>query len=195
MRRRRRPIRRPGFPGRKKPGRAAHRTRAQRELNRAHHLMEKGDYANAAELFERLARVAYDKGMLRQAPRLFLQTGKAYVLAGDLQQGQDNLRQGLEILAKSKKWQILYNAGTRVVEELEQWGHNDLAAEFKTWLEKILPETAEGYQKVQPSIRGGKRPQLPLTCPSCGGPIRPDDVEWLDATTAECPFCGSGMRE
>jgi len=156
--------------------------------------MEKGDYVNAADLFERLARSAYDKGMLRQAPRLFLQTGKAYILAGDKVNGSDNLRQGLEILAIAEKWQILHNAGSRVVDELEQWGHDDLANQFKDWLNQTLPGGRDNFKHVNQDIRG-QHPQLPLTCPSCGGPIRPDDVEWLDATTAECPYCGSGLRE
>jgi len=172
---------------------AAPRNRAHKELERAHHLMERGNYANAAELFERLARTAYDKGKLRQAPRLFLQAGKANILAGDLQQGEEMLRQGLEILALSQKWQFLNNAGARVIDELEQWGHSDLAAEFKTWLEETLPEGRDSYHQAMGSNRG-QRPQLPLTCPSCGGPIRPDDVEWLDARTAECPYCAGGLR-
>jgi hypothetical protein len=197
MRRKRRPpMRRPMRPrgGKPGPGMAAPRNRAHRELERAHLLMEKGDYANAAELFERLARTAYDKGRLRQAPRLFLQTGKAYILAGDSDRGSENLRQGLSILVSAQKWQILHNAGNRVVEELEQWGHNDLAAEYKTWLDETLPGGTQSYKEINQGIRG-QRPQLPLTCPSCGGPIRPDDVEWLDATTAECPYCGGGLRE
>lgn len=173
---------------------AAPRKRAHKELERAHHLMERGKYANAAELFERLARAAYDKGILRQAPRLFLQAGKANILAGDLQQGEEMLRQGLEILATSQKWQILNNAGSRVIDELEQWGQSDLARKFEKWLEETLPGGSDNYPQARGSIRE-QRPPLPLTCPSCGGPIRPDDVEWLDARTAECPYCGGGLRE
>lgn len=196
MRRRRRPpMRRPMHPRRPaRPGMAAPRNRAHKELERAHHLMERGDYANAAELFERLARNAYDKGKMRQAPRLFLQAGKANILAGDLQQGEHMLRQGLEIIATAQKWQILHNAGNRAIDELEQWGHSELAADFKKWLDETLPGGSVSFRQAQGLIRE-QRPQLPLTCPSCGGPIRPDDVEWLDARTAECPYCGSGLRE
>ena len=165
--------------------------RAHRALQRAHRSMENADYANAAEIFERLARGAHDRGILRQAPRLYMQAGRAHMLAGNTEQGADLLRQGLSIFAGAQRWGHLHQAGSRVVDELEQWGHTDLAKEFSDWLKETLPEKPETYQHagMQKS-----RPQLPIHCPSCGGPIHADDVEWLDATTAECPYCGSGMR-
>ncbi|MBL7164178.1 MAG: hypothetical protein ISS57_16410 [Anaerolineales bacterium] len=165
--------------------------RAHRALQRAHRLMENGDYVNAADIFERLARGAHDRGMLRQAPRLYLQAGRAHMLAGDSDRGADLLRQGLNIFAEAQRWPQLHQAGQRVMDELEQWGHTDLAAEFDGWLKGILPEKPEAYQHAGTPAR---RPQLPVHCSSCGGPIRADDVEWLDATTAECPYCGSGVR-
>jgi len=165
--------------------------RAHRALQRAHRSMENGDYANAAEIFERLARGAHDRGILRQAPRLYLQGGRASILAGNTDKGADLLRQGLNIFAEAQRWGHLHQAGTRVVEELEQWGHSDLAQEFDGWLKGILPEKPEAYQRP---TKAASRPQLPIHCPSCGGPIRADEVEWLDATTAECPYCGSGVR-
>jgi hypothetical protein len=37
----------------------------------------------------------------------------------------------------------------------------------------------------------GKPAQLPPQCPKCGGNIRRDEVEWIDATSAACDYCGS----
>jgi len=153
--------------------------------------MENGNYANAADIFERLGRGAHDLGMLRQAPRLYLQAGRAYILAGESDRGADFLRQGLNIFAETQSWEQLDRAGQRVVDDLTQWGHTDLAQEFDTWLKGITPERPETYRRAAASTR---RPQLPIHCPSCGGPIRADDVEWMDAATAECPYCGSGVR-
>jgi len=153
--------------------------------------MENADYANAADIFERLARGAHDRGILRQAPRLYLQAGRAHMLAGNTDQGVDLLRQGLNIIAGAQRWSQLHQVGSRVVDELEQWGHSDVAQEFDTWLKGVLPEKPETYQSAG-RLKG--KPQLPIHCPSCGGPIRSDDVEWLDANTAECPYCGSGVR-
>jgi hypothetical protein len=150
--------------------------------------MEKGDFANAAELFERLAQSAYDRGMLRQAPGLYLQTGRAYALAGNLEKGADFLRQGLQIIADGQHWHHLRQAGQRVVAELNQWNQPELAQEFESWLQNMLPEQISTPNAVTP------RGKLPLKCPSCGGPVRPDEVEWLDQHTGECPYCGSAIR-
>jgi hypothetical protein len=38
------------------------------------------------------------------------------------------------------------------------------------------------------------RGHLPPTCPQCGGPLRADEVDWIDSASAECPYCGSGVR-
>ncbi len=189
MRRRRRP----GVPMRRRRpmGPPPEHNRARRALQRAHRSMENGNYANAAEIFERLARAAHDRGILRQAPRLYLQAGRANVLAGNTEKGSDLLRQGLNIFADSQRWGHLHKTGERVVEELEQWGHPEIAKEFEQWIKDTLPEMPEAYQ---PSEKAVSRPQLPIHCPSCGGPIRADEVEWLDTSNAECPYCGSGVR-
>ncbi|RME06812.1 MAG: hypothetical protein D6803_05540 [Anaerolineae bacterium] len=168
------------------------RPRAQRALQRAHRLMENGEYANAADLFVMLAQGAQDLGRTPQAARLFLQGGKACLLAGQRQRGRDLLHRGLDLLAQAGMWAKVHQAGERIVTELEGWGETEMADEFRQYLEKNLPESAEVYRqraKQQPA-----RPSLPLHCPSCGGPVRPDEVEWLDDNTAECPYCGSGLR-
>ncbi len=168
------------------------RPRAHRALQRAHRLMESGDYANASDIFEMLAQGARDRGLLRQAPRLYLQAGKASLLGGQRARGVELLRAGLTLLAESQRWAQLHQASTRVIDELEQWGETELAEEFRQWLHTQLPEDEAAYQ--QRAAQAPRRPPLPLHCPSCGGPVRPDEVEWLDATTAECPYCGSGIR-
>ena len=35
---------------------------------------------------------------------------------------------------------------------------------------------------------------LPPTCPQCAGPLRSDNAEWIDATSVECPWCGSTVK-
>ena len=36
-----------------------------------------------------------------------------------------------------------------------------------------------------------QRGSLPAKCDGCGAPLVPDEVEWHDAHTAECPYCGT----
>ena len=37
-------------------------------------------------------------------------------------------------------------------------------------------------------------PVLPARCGQCGALIRTDEIEWIDAQTAECAYCGSPIR-
>ena len=160
-------------------------------LQRAHRLMEVGDHANAAVIFERLARGAHDRGILNTAPHLFLQAARANLLAEKTDRGLTMMCQGLEILAKSKRWLALQRAGRRSVEELTVWGLSRQAEELADWLEKTLPkDTLEARLNQVQSHRG----QLPLKCQNCGGTLRSDEVEWIDRDTASCPYCGSAIR-
>jgi hypothetical protein len=38
------------------------------------------------------------------------------------------------------------------------------------------------------------RGRLPAHCPDCGAPARSDAVEWIDATSAECAYCGGIIK-
>jgi len=185
MRRRRRPALRrlrPQSSGNINPS-------AQKFLKRAHQLMENGDHTDAANIFERLARGAEDKGMLRHAPNLYLQAARANLLSGDIKSGTDLVNHGLGIFAKTQRWPALARSGNRVLDELNNLGYPKIAEEVSIWLTTTLPEPLESYQKLQ-----NKNVQFPLKCPYCGGTLRPDEIEIVDNNTGECPYCGSAVR-
>ena len=52
---------------------------------------------------------------------------------------------------------------------------------------------------VPPAAAPAPAGRLPAQCPQCGGPIHPDEVEWVqDAAgagqpAAECPYCGNPL--
>lgn len=46
-----------------------------------------------------------------------------------------------------------------------------------------------GVEALAPALAVG-RGRLPGRCPQCGAPLRSDQVEWVDAQSAECPYCG-----
>jgi hypothetical protein len=156
-------------------------------LQEANFAFTKGEYGRAAELFEQIARVADGRGGPR-APLFHLQAGRSRVLAGQAALGIPSLKRGLEILAERKQLGRLHQAGTRIFAELNQRGLKNEAVEFEKWLKSVMPDT--------PTVESlSRRPILPTHCPSCGAPLRPDEVDWLDEVTAECGFCGSLVRE
>jgi hypothetical protein len=156
-------------------------------LQEANFAFSKGEYGRAAELFEKIARVADGRNGPR-APLFHLQAGRSRVFAGQAALGMPSLKRGLELLAERRQFPRLHQFGTRTINELNEHGLKSEAAEIETWLKSVLPE--------MPSFgTSAKRPTLPTHCPSCGAPLRPDEVEWLDDVTAECGYCGSPVRE
>jgi hypothetical protein len=157
-------------------------------LQRAHELMAAGNYPAAAEAFEQLAR----GGEARQHPRtgqMHLQAGRARILAGQKNVGFAHLKRGLGLMAAHPVQ--LQRAGERVVNELKDHGMSAEAQEIAEWLKTRLPVGTEARGGAPVSSR---KPILPATCPSCGGVVRADEVEWLDEITAECDWCGSPIR-
>lgn len=159
-------------------------------LQEANFTFDKGDYGRAAELYERIAQAADARGGPR-APILHLQAGRSRVYAGQVALGMPSLKRGLELFAQRGQLHKLQNAGTRVVTELNERGLTKEAAEVEALLKGIAPSMPAAMTEYAQA----KRPVLPTHCPSCGAPVRPDEVEWLDEVTAECGYCGSPVRE
>lgn len=158
-------------------------------LQHASRLMAAGDYSAAAEAFETLARGAEARFGPR-APQLYLQAGRARILAGQIEPGMAALTHGLQLMASAGRWPELHRAGDRVVRELRDRGLTAQADQLAAWLARTLPELSSADLSTAVPARA----VLPTHCPSCGGPLRPDEAEWLDQVTAECPFCGSPVR-
>ncbi len=159
-------------------------------LRQANRLMAAGEYDAAAETYERIAGGALARDG-RRAPWFFLQAAQARILAGQVPAGMAHLRQGLSLLAGRGQFDMLANAGRRFVAELKGRGRPDEAREIEAYLKSTLPAGFAGLPATEVEKR---RPVLPTNCPGCGGPIRSDEVEWVDDVTAECPYCGSSVR-
>jgi len=159
-------------------------------LQRAHQLMEQGEYAKAALDFEQLAGAA-EKRMGPRAPFLFIQAGRARILLNQNNAGMVHIRHGLELLASSGRYPQLYRAGNRVMQDLKTRGLEKESQEIAGIIHNHIPAISES-----PTQRGPdpSRVMLPTHCPSCGGPIRADEADWIDSLSAECPFCGSPVR-
>jgi hypothetical protein len=155
-------------------------------LQEANMAFEKGEYGRAAERYEKIARVADARGGPR-APLLHLQAGRARAFAGQAPLGVPSLRRGLELLAERGQFHRLNQAGTRTIAELKERGLEVEATNIEILLGTLLPDTFSAEPLA-------KRPSIPTHCPSCGAPLRPDEVDWLDDVTAECGYCGSPVR-
>jgi hypothetical protein len=158
-------------------------------LQEANFAFDKGEYGRAAELFEQIAQVADARGGPR-APLFHLQAGRARILAGQTALGMPSLKRGLELFKQSGNFLRLHRSRRRIVAELTEHELIKEASEVESWFKADLPPTPKSDE-----FETTKRPILPTHCPSCGAPLRPDEVDWLDHATAECGFCGSPVRE
>jgi hypothetical protein len=120
-----------------------------------------------------------------------LQAGRARIYAGQIALGMPSLRRGLALLHQGKQYPRLHKASQRVVAELKERGLTKEVAEIETFLHSASPPMPAIV--AQPAPADG--PLLPTHCPQCGAALRPDEVEWLDKSTAECAYCGSPVRE
>jgi hypothetical protein len=158
-------------------------------LQRAHQLMANGNFPAAAEAFEALARGAETR-QHPKTPNLFLQAGRARILAGQKGIGLDHLKHGLELMARMGLQGQLFMAGNRAVNELNEHGMTAESQELAAWLKTVLPVAPAGLGTAAPT----RKPVLPTHCPGCGGPVRADEVDWIDEATAECNWCGNPVR-
>jgi hypothetical protein len=163
-------------------------------LQEAIFVFDKGEYGRAGELFEQLAQTADARGPLYapRAPLFHIQAGRARILAGQTALGMPSLKRGLELLAQRKQFPRLQAMGMRVIAELNERGVEKESAEIEIWLKTVLPAMPSAAYK-EPATP--KSPLLPVRCSSCGAPLRPDEVDWLDDVIAECGYCGSPVRE
>ncbi|MGD2253189.1 MAG: hypothetical protein PVF70_09785 [Anaerolineales bacterium] len=192
----------PFFPRRPRPLRRARRIlrrpvpvppaarRALKRLNRAHQLMAQGEYAQAAIIYEELAESA-ERQAVRRSPQLNLQAGMAWLKAGEKERALARLRQGLLQMLRLGQTQRFQAAAHRILTELRNYGMAEQAQALEAELKREL--SGLGLTLTAPASKPG-RPHLPAKCPSCGGNVRRDEVEWLDAGTAVCDYCGSTLE-
>jgi len=153
-----------------------------RRLRAAHALLQAGDYAQAAGAFETIAEEAGTLGLPLAAP-LSVEAGVAWILAGELGRGLTIAERGLDWLHEGEPGPRVAMLRDRVLEALQKTGH---ASETNALLQKYAAHTSPPLTVP--------RGHLPASCPQCGGRVRPDEVEWVDGSTAVCDYCGSILQ-
>lgn len=159
-------------------------------LRHAQQLMSLGRFEEAAGLFEQLARGAREHGLVQDA-RLFQSAGLCRLNADQIDQAMTNFKSGLQILSDRGNKPAFQRACQRIIRELNDKGYSKEANEiFEGVLKSSLgsaPIAETAVEEVHPTKRGS----LPAACPSCGGTLRSDEVDWIYEATAECSWCGT----
>lgn len=158
-------------------------------LVRSNELLASGQYAAGADGLEELARAAEGRGG-RRAANLYLEAGRARVMAGQNAEGVELLKRGLGLLAASPFRLRLGRTARRIINELQERGLKEEAEQIVVLVGGVEPEPDSDTA----GAAAPRRLPLPTHCPGCGAPVRPDEVDWLDDVTAECEYCGSPVR-
>lgn len=172
-------------------------------LGRAQRLFETGQYQEAAPIFERLAQGAAERGMWSRAGDLALQAARCYLEAGQVDLALERGKQALRLYGRGGLFGKVQSLLPRIVQALENKGYHEQAQALRAEVEARLAEIPPERRPVPP-VRAARWPffrhpdqkprELPAQCSSCGAPVRPDEVTWLDQTSAECPYCGSVLK-
>ena len=159
-------------------------------LQNAHELMAQGRYAEAAEAFEQLAAGA-EKRQGPRAPFLHIQAGLARIRLKQVEAGMTHFIRGLDLFASSGRLLQHFRAGNRITYELSVQGLENESRQIAELVRAKAPANMDGIAAPDSKT---PVPLLPTHCPSCGGPIKSDEVDWIDRWNAECSFCGSPVR-
>lgn len=185
MRRRRPFARRPRRPG---PGPSGQRPAALQMLRRANRLMERGQYEQAYPLLKRLADGAARNGMPVRAANLYVRAARARLEMGSAPDALDLAQRVIQLLIGAGQAERLHALGPRLVQAFEERGHHEQAITLRAEITALLGSVSAAAAPTAP------RATLPAQCPSCSGPVRADQVTWIDAQSAECAYCGSTIR-
>ena len=162
-------------------------------LRHAQQLLSQGRFAEAAPLFEQLAQGAQERGLLQDA-RLFLTAGHCRLQTDQIDAAMTNFRQGFQILTSRGNDLAFQRACQRAIRELNEKGYTKEAQDIleRDLKNAVIPDWSTGSM-INEKLHS-KRGTLPPTCPSCGGTLRSDEVEWIDDATAECSWCGIPLK-
>jgi len=194
-----RPFRRPGALGPFGPRRPL-AAAALQKLEEANGLLAAGRFAEAAPIFAQLAQGAEANDMPRRAAQFHLQAARCLAEVKDGPNVLAHARAGLTLLINLGLLGPAQFRYSRIVQELRARGlqteADELQRQFQSQLGAPLAQSAPSPLTAQ-----GKPRRLPAKCPSCGGPVRADEVDWITPdsaqnapateSAAECPYCGS----
>lgn len=154
-------------------------------LVQANRLAAGGQPGPAAPLYAQLADDMEASHHPRRAANLHAQAAHSYADSQNEAAALGQARAALALFIQNKmvaRTPVFYGNITR---KLRARG---FAASADTLQREF--ESQAGAQPA-PAAAAPRHGRLPTSCPKCGAPARNDEVTWVDAQTAECPYCGT----
>ena len=160
---------------------------AELALIKARRYLRNGRFAQAGMILSGLAREAEHLERRKVAAEFHSRAAHCFVDGGAEQTGLSEAQAALRVFT---------NLG---MEERRERFLNNISRKFKIHSMpaavgslRIEFGRAESRQAEMPEPLPNLR--LPVMCPQCGGPMRSDEVEWIDQHSAECNYCGGVVQ-
>ena len=159
-------------------------------LNQSLHLLANGKPGEAALILSRIAKEMEDSHHPRRAANLFAQAAHAFADAQDanaaLAQSQAALRLFLQYQMAQRALQFYSNITRKLRNKGMASAAQTLTNEFESQMDSV---------PARQTVSAPNHPEgLPVACPQCGGPIRPDEADWVDEHTIQCVYCGAMIQ-
>lgn len=164
------------------------RVRPLRALARAKRLFRQGRFDQAAEIFDQLAHGAEINGLLDRAGDLHLQAARCYLKLEDIDAADERATKAIRLFLRAGRPGKVRRLLPKVMAALERKGRRAEAEELRREVEALIAPLPGGL------VPGHMPGELPAKCSSCGAPVKPNEVNWLDPRSAECPYCGSVIK-
>ena len=169
------------------------RARLRPLLRRARQRTEQADPVEAAAILEEKAQAAEEQGMLNKAGDLYLEAARCYLQLDDIDRADDHGLKALQLFIQAKRLGKVRRLVPRMMAVLHRKGYHDEAEKLRREVDALLG-APPGERAIPWGGRAVQRGSLPAKCPSCGGPVRSDEVNWIDPYSAECPYCGGIVK-
>ena len=169
------------------------RPRLRPALRRARRRIEQADPAEAAATFEKKAQVAEEQGMWDKAGDLYLEAARCYLQLDDMDRADDHGLKALQLFIQARRLGKIRRLVPRMMAVLHRKGYHDEAEKLRPEVNALLG-ALPGERAIPWGEKAVQRGSLPAKCPSCGGPIRSDEVNWIDSHSAECAYCGGIVK-
>jgi len=124
--------------------------------------------------------------MLDKAGDLYLEAARCYVQLDNMDRADDHGLKALRLFIQARRPLKVRRLVPKMMAVLHRKGYPDEAAKLRQEVDALLG--------VLPGERAVQQGSLPAKCPSCGGPVRSEEVNWIDPYSAECPYCGGIVK-
>ena len=134
--------------------------------------------------------------MFVRAAHLILQASRARLAADDVDAALEHAREGLRLFVRGGCAGRVPAILSRMTAALRDKGYDAQADALEREVAQALEEMGLSPDEAGRHVpqAGERRGDLPARCNGCGAPLIPDEVEWHDASTAECPYCGTVIK-